>query len=110
MIPSTLRKKLSLLRFRERCLELFWGASRFMALTLGLLIVACAVDWAIDRERDTPVELRRFLSYFQVAVAVAAGIWFLVWPLRNRLTDAALALRVEERMPQFKHRLISAVQ
>jgi len=110
MIPSKIKYKLFRLRIRERILDLVCGASRWLALTVGLLLLACLIDWAIDRERETPLELRRFLSYFQIAVAICASFLFLLWPFRKRLTDSSLALRVEEKFPQLKHRLISAVE
>lgn len=109
MIPPTIQHQLARLRGRERWLDLAWGFARLLALAVVLLLVAGLIDWAIDRERDTPEEIRRFLSYLQVVVAVAACL-FLLWPLRKRLSDSALALRVEDRHPQLQHRLISAVE
>src|SRR5207237_747742 len=87
-----------------------WGSARWLALVILLLVVAGLIDWAVDRERDTPEGLRLFLSYFQIAAAAIAAFWFLLWPLRNRRSDSALALRVEEKYPRFHHRLITAVQ
>src|SRR4051812_25109657 len=110
MIPPTIHHQLARLRRRERVLDLAWGGARWLALTIVLLLLAGLVDWAIDREQDTPEAVRRFLSYFQVVVAAVAGLLFVLWPLRHRLADSVLALRVEEAQPRFRHRLISAVQ
>lgn len=110
MIPPTIKQQLARLRGRERWLDLVWGGARLLALAVALLLVAGLIDWAIDRERDTPELVRRCLSYFQVAVAVVAAIGFVLWPLGKRLADSTLALRVEDKHPQFRHRLISAVQ
>jgi hypothetical protein len=110
MIPTTIKFKLMRLRLRERLLDLAWGFARLVALVIVLLFLACLLDWTIDREQDTPETLRRFLLYLQISVAVGAGLVFLVWPLRKRLTDTSLALRVEDKYPSLENRLISAVQ
>ncbi len=110
MIPATLRHQLARLRSRERLLDLAWGVARWLALSVGLLLLASLLDWAIDREMDTPVLLRDFLSYGQVAVAVAGLCWLVLRPLGRRRSDATLALRVEQKYPRLHDRLISAVQ
>src|SRR5437868_1148142 len=110
MIPAMLRQQLARLRRRERFLDLIWGSARWLAVVVGLLLMAGLIDWTIDRERDTPEAVRRSLSYCQLGVAAATAFWFLVWPLRKKLVNAALALRVEDRFPELHHRLISAVE
>ena len=110
MIPTSIKHNLSNLRLRERLLDAFWGAARWLALVIVLLLLAALTDWLIDRERDTPIELRRALSYGQLVVAIAAGLFLMLWPLRKRLSDSKLALRVEDCHPRLQHRLITAVQ
>jgi hypothetical protein len=110
MVPTAIRRQLARLRRRERLLDFVWGTARWLSLTAALLLGACFIDWLVDREQDTPIMLRRALAYLQIAVATAAGFWFLVWPLRKRLTPTTLALRVEDKYPRLSHRLISAVE
>lgn len=110
MVPPTIRRKLSSLRWRERLLSFVLGASCWIAVMLVLLAIACFIDWFIDRERDTPFEVRAALLFFQAAAAFIGLILFLLLPQIRRLSDATLALWVEDAMPQFDHRLISAVQ
>ncbi len=93
MIPATIRQQLARLRGRERLLDLTWGCARWLALAVGLLVLAGLIDWAIDREQDTPEEVRQVLSYGQLAVAAVAAFVFLLRPLRKRLSDRVLALR-----------------
>ncbi len=110
MIPRSIKHNLAGLRRRERLLLLSWGAARWLALVLALLLVCGLVDWLIDRERDTPWNVRYTLFGIQVAVAVVTGFVLVLWPQVRRLRDDDLALFVEEKVPTFRHRLISAVQ
>lgn len=110
MVPRLLKHKLAQLRGRERLLQLTWGGARWLALVLAVLFLACLIDYLVDRGGDTPMALRRLLFYSQLLVAAVAGFFLILWPLRKRLHDDNLALRVEEQNPQFEHRLISAVQ
>src|SRR5262249_12187448 len=91
-------------------LRLTWGIARWLAIVLGLLIVACGVDWLVDRRQDTPLTLRAAMLVVQLLVAITAAYFFLLRPLGKRLGDSTLALRVEEKHRAFRHRLISAVQ
>jgi hypothetical protein len=110
MVPSTIRSNLSSLRRRERLLTFVWGAACWLAVALVLLVICCFVDWLIDRWQDTPMTVRVGLVGVQLASAFLAGILFLMIPQFRRLPDALLALWVEDRVRDFDHRLISAVQ
>ncbi|MBI3410459.1 MAG: hypothetical protein HY040_19140 [Planctomycetes bacterium] len=110
MIPRSITRKLAGLRGRERLLQLAWGVARWLAVILMLLLIAGAIDWLIDRDQDTPWPVRYALFFTQLIVALTAAVWFLIRPLSKRLRDDILALRVEERYPALRHRLITAVQ
>src|SRR5712692_5350177 len=110
MVPVSIRNNLAALRRRERLLIFVWGAARWLSIVLVLLFVCGLVDRLIDRQRDTPRGVRLGMFFVQVAVSAVAGLIFLLWPQVRRLPDALLALWVEEKIPQFEHRLISAVQ
>jgi hypothetical protein len=111
MVPRSILKQIGKLRRREVVLRFAWGGARWLAIVGALLALACLIDWIVDRDQDTPWALRIGLLLIQIAVAMAAAGWFLVRPLlRSRLDDTHLALLVEDRHPQFEHRLISAVQ
>jgi len=107
---SIIRTNLSRLRRRERLLALAWGGACWLAVVLAALVVACFVDWLIDRNRDTPWAVRYLLFITQLALAAGAGYYFVLRPLFHRLRDDELALWVEEKHPLFAHRLITAVQ
>src|SRR6516162_10060214 len=110
MVPVSVRNNLAALRRRERLLTFVWGAARWLFIVLVLLFVCGLLDWFIDRQRDTPRAVRLGMFFVQSAVAAVAGVFFLLWPQVRRLPDALLALWVEEKIPRFDHRLISAVQ
>lgn len=110
MIPAIISQKLQQLRRRKRLLHLAWGAARWLALVLVTLLVACLVDFLVDRERDTPWALRVFLFILWLGAAAVGAGFFLVWPLTRRSSDDELALEVEDHYPRLNARLISAVQ
>lgn len=110
MVPRAILQQLSRLRWRERWLQLVWGASRWLAVVAIVLAAACLADWLIDLRQDTPRSVRLGLLIGQVvlwAVAAASVLAIAFW---RRPSDSQLALWVEEQMPQWGHRLISAVQ
>src|ERR1043166_3119211 len=110
MIPRTITSNLARLRNRERLIRFVWGVCRFGAVVLALLIVACLVDYLIDRDRDTPWAVRYLLFGVQFLAAIIGGFFFVMWPQLRRLRDTEMALWVEEQTPRLGHRLISAVQ
>ncbi|MCI0680863.1 MAG: hypothetical protein L0Y71_02065 [Gemmataceae bacterium] len=110
MIPRAIHRNLARLRRRERLLALAWGASCWVAVVLAALLAACAIDWWIDRDRDTPWAVRRLLFAMQLLLAAAAAYWFLIRPQWRWLRDDTVALWVEERQPALVHRLITTVQ
>jgi hypothetical protein len=110
MVPPTILRQLNRLRGRERLLRLTWGASRWLAVVVVAVAVACLVDWWVDRSRDTPFALRVTLVVAQVALAAVLGVVWLLAPIVRRRSDDDLALFVENREPDLHHQLISAVQ
>src|SRR4051794_16861949 len=110
MVPHFIQNNLDALRRRERILTFAWGLACWLAIVLALLLLCCLLDWLIDRQRDTPTNVRRGMFLVQVVVAGSAAFWSLVWPQVRRLPNNMLALWVEDKHPYFQHRLISAVQ
>lgn len=93
---------------RERLYRLVWGLSRWLALVLTGVAVACLIDWTIDRYRDTPMFLRVLMTFGQLALYATAGVW-LMFRLRVPSLDV-LAGKAEEAHPEFGHRLVTALQ
>lgn len=110
MIPRTILAGLARLRRRERLLAFTWGAARWLAVVLALLLLCGFIDWLIDRDRDTPWAVRYTLFGLQAVVAAVAGFCFVLWPQLRRLSDDEMALQVEAKHPDLVQRLISAVQ
>jgi hypothetical protein len=111
MVPRSILHQLAQLRRREVLLRLTWGTARWVGVVLAVLFVVCLVDWQVDREQDTPFAARLGLTTILGMSATWAAARFLVLPLmRGHLSNKELALFVEERNPQFQHRLISALQ
>jgi hypothetical protein len=93
---------------RERAYRFAWGLARWLAVVGGGLTAACLLDWTIDRFRDTPTWLRIILTFGQLALYAAAGVWFL-FRLRVPSLDV-LAGKAEDAHPEFGHRLVTALQ
>jgi hypothetical protein len=108
--PETSLSELARLRSREQSITLLWGLVRLGSVVVVLLVMACLVDRWIDMFRETPQWLRVGMSLLQPLVAVTL-LYFWVWrPLVHSLTDDQLALRVERHLPEYGHRLVTAVQ
>jgi hypothetical protein len=110
MVPPSIRRNLASLRRRERLLTFAWGVACWLAVALFLLFACGFADWFIDRERETPWEIRQLFFAVQVGAWCLGGLCFLLIPQIRRLPDDLLALWVEAKCPKFDHRLISAVQ
>jgi hypothetical protein len=108
--PTTSLTKLYSLRGRERLFLGLWGLTRWLAFALTLLTIAMLADWWIDKYRETPMWVRIPLTLLQViGIAVAALVW-VIWPWAKGPSLIPLAKRVEETIPEFDHRLITAIQ
>ncbi len=108
--PKTSLSKLYSLRGRERLFVFVWGLTRWVALVLTLLAIAMFVDWKMDIKADTPKWLRTSMSLVQFVVAVAAAVFWVLLPSTRGVSLIRLAKRVEDRIRDFDHRLITAIQ
>ena len=110
MIPPIIHRRLRQLRFRERMLQLFWGLVRWLCLVALVLGLGCLVDWVWDRYQDVPQNVHYVLLGVTCGATLAGFIGFLLVPLLTGIHDDTLALWIEEKVPEFRDRLISAVQ
>ncbi len=110
MTPTISLAKLSGLRGRERAFQVIWGITRWLAFALTLFAVAVITDWVIDRFRDTPMYVRMPLMFLQLVALSVAGLFWIVLPWAKGPSLVRLARRVEERIPEFDHRLVTAIQ
>lgn len=110
MIPRSILSNLASLRRRERLLTFAWGAACFFAVAVISLLACAFLDWLIDREQETPWEVRQLFFFVQLGIWAVAGVLFILVPQIRRLPDELLALWVEGKHRRFDHRLISAVQ
>jgi hypothetical protein len=110
MIPPIIKRRLLQLRLRERMLQLLWGVVRWLCLVLVVLALGCLVDWVWDRYQDVPQETHYVLLGLTCAAALVGFIGFVLVPLLTGIHDDTLALWIEEKVPEFRDRLISAVQ
>jgi hypothetical protein len=109
-IPRASLAKLSALRGREHLFHILWAATRWLALAITLFAIAMIIDWRVDRVQDTPLWARRLMSGCLAAAFLVAGWFWLLRPLWRRPRLIPLAKRVEEQIPEFDHRLVTAIQ
>jgi hypothetical protein len=110
LMPTKSLAKLYALRGRERMIHVAWGLTRWLALALTLFTAAAFVDWGVDHYVDTPLWVRAPLMLIQLVVLSVAGLFWIVFPLTRGPSLIRLARRVEKRIPEFDHRLITSIQ
>ena len=92
-------------RWRWRMRLALRGLMWVVALTAGVTFLAAI---GLERARfdaDTVIALR-VLTWFTL---LASTMWFLVRPLRRKVTDAQVALYLEEHEPSLEHSLTSVL-
>ena len=103
---SVLRQRLARLRQQLRRVTLYRGVSLVLALALPCALAAGLLDWMAH----LPGLIR---ALFLVGILSGSGILayrYLLRPLRERVDDLSLALRVEESYPSLNDSLASTVE
>ena len=90
--------------------QVFWGLVRWFAFAITLFMCAAIADWWIDKYRETPMWVRWLLMLTQLAAFSVAALFWIVFPWAKRHSLIHLAKRVEEKIPEFDHRLVTAIQ
>ena len=104
--PGTLLDIIQQARSRWRMKLALRGVLRVVAIALLLLLVAAyGLDWA--RFTATSILVARVGLFVALLAAVA---WFLVLPLRRKVSDEQVALYLEEHEPSLQATLLSAVE
>jgi hypothetical protein len=102
---NQLRASLAILR-RQWQQRVFLESAVWIVLAIVLSIVAGLAIHRTLGTTDTTVVLARVFGY---ALIIAAVIRFLVMPFRKRASDERFALYVEERAPELRQALLSAM-
>jgi hypothetical protein len=110
MASATILNKLAQVRHRERLVRFLWGVARVLAVTLALLAVCCFADWLIDRWYDTPRWLLTSFLVVQCGVLGSLTLVLIALPVFKPLSNSTVAQWVEQAFPEFRHRLITAVE
>src|SRR5262245_18575187 len=109
-VPRIGLSKLRSLKGRERLFHVAWGLVRWLALALVLIAVCTFIDFRVDKFRETPISLRVILTVVQFGVLGVAGWFWLIRPWFKGPSIIRLARRVEARIPEFDHRLVTSIQ
>jgi len=106
-MPEQLKKRIGAIRRRVRLVVWLYGLS--WVITVLFLATLCigTLDWWIHFD-DGGVRLIFGLS--TLAAAGWVGFRFLIHPLKHRLSDVDIALRIEDRYPGFQDSLASTVE
>jgi hypothetical protein len=104
--PTTLLEIIASIRSRWRMKLALRGALAIAVIGFALfLLIAYGLQWA--RFSDASIIAARVLM---LAAAAGLVVWFLVRPLRRRVSDEQVALYLEEHEPSLQAMLLSAVE
>jgi hypothetical protein len=105
-VPTDLIGIIAEVRRRWRLKLALRGVVRILAILLVFFLAAAALmQW----DRFSPVSI--VLARVALAVTVLTAVyWFLIRPLRQRVTDEQVALYLEEHEPSLQATLLSAVE
>jgi Domain of unknown function (DUF4175) len=105
-VPTDLIGIIAEVRRRWRLKLALRGVVRILAVLLVFFLAAAALmQW----DRFSPVSI--VLARVALAVTVLTAVyWFLIRPLRQRVTDEQVALYLEEHEPSLQATLLSAVE
>jgi hypothetical protein len=106
-MSDALREKISSLRIRARSALILHGIG--WGLTIGIVILLCTalVDFYLRQDNRFS---RITLSLSVLLAIVLVALRFVLPPLRRRLTDVALAQRIQNRFPKLQNKVASAVE
>jgi hypothetical protein len=107
---NALMRQLRSWRNREVGVGLFWGVVLALSVSLVVLFFACLADWVWDRYADTPKPLRVLTTFAQVGLAAGLACLFVLRPLFRTPPLDDYAGRAEKAIPEFGHRLVTAIQ
>jgi hypothetical protein len=105
-LPQDLFAIIAHVRTRWRTKLALSGAVRLLAVAFGLFVLA-AYGMETVRFTTTSIVVARIGL---VLGLIAAALWFVVRPLRRKVTDEQVALYLEEHEPSLQATLLSAVE
>src|SRR4051812_29604074 len=104
--PNDLMQIISEVRTRWRMKLALRGMVTALAIVVALVLVtAYAMEWA----RFTPASIIGARILLALGIVVSVG-YFLVRPLRRKVSDDQVALYLEENEPSLQATLVSAVE
>jgi hypothetical protein len=105
--PEALARGIGRVRRRARVTLLACGAAWLVAAVGGLIVAAALLDRSIHL--DSPA-VRLVLLAAIVAGTAVIGWRYVIAPFVFPISDAALAMKIEERFPRFREGLASSLQ
>ena len=107
LAPSTLLgEKISALRRKQVGVAAGTGAG----MAAGVLVILLGLTMLLDWWLDCPLGVRAVLLFVTLGVTIVLVWRFILTPIRRPPDDDSVALSVEKAHPEFRSRLISAVQ
>jgi hypothetical protein len=103
---ALLADKISAVRRKHTAVAVGTGAG----IVVGTFIILLAASMLLDWWLDLPLWLRAILLVVILGVTSALAWRFVVTPVRRQPDDDDIALAIEKVRPEFRSRLISAIQ
>jgi hypothetical protein len=107
---NSLIRQLKAWRLRERLVRLTWGGAQWLLVVAATLAFFCFADWRYDRSTEVPFWLRMLATLFQAGLAGGLAYLLLVRPWFRTPRLDELAFQAEKAIPEFDHRLVTALQ
>jgi hypothetical protein len=105
-LPPGIYGKLAALRRRVYFCLALGAAGRIVLVLAGMALLSLGADWFFRMDRAS----RAVILILAALTLLTLLLRWLIQPLRGRLSDDALALRVEKQNPELGQSLVSALQ
>ncbi len=106
-LPSEVRSRLQAVQERELRFRWLHGFVRSLALALGVMLGAIALDWAFGW---LSASMRWFMTVSALGTAAAGLILWLILPVLRRPNQVAVARTVDEKVPALEERWSTVTQ
>lgn len=105
-MSDLLQSKLATVRRKRSLVHVLTGIATIVALVVLVTMATAMLDWWLNLSYAT----RAIILALELAAVVTIALKLAIWPVIFGPDEETLALSVESHWPQFRSRLISAIQ
>jgi hypothetical protein len=105
-----IRNQIKKIWLLNKSIDIIYGISKTLLFVLPLLAIACLADWVWDIEEETPMPFRLIMTASWLSLLMVSFASYVMLPAIKRFTEDETALKIEQKFPEFNHRLITVLQ